>query len=88
MGKGKWRKGKWGKGNGGRGKELVRQLEKIKFDTGGHADKSMSVHTGGGSSSGLHIPSSSLSLMAQIKTPPQSLSSMQVMIDKQIRLIH
>ena len=76
--------GEKGKEKGKNGKEIAGK--KIKFDTGGHSDDSM--HSGGGTSSGLQVPTSSLSLLSQIKKPPQSLSSLQVVIFIQDSSIH
>ena len=77
---------KRGKKGEGRGKGKMDSWKKIKFDTGGHSDDSM--HSGGGTSSGLQVPTSSLSLLPQIKKPPQSPSSMQVVTIKQDSSIH
>ena len=86
------KRGKKGEGRGKRESRKVKRKKgkgiagKIKFDTGGHSDDSM--HSGGGTSSGLQVPTSSLSLLPQIKKPPQSPSSMQVVIIKQDSSIH
>ena len=80
-------KGERGKVERKKGKKWERDSwKKIKFDTGGHSDDSM--HSGGGKSFGLQVPTSSLSLLPQIKEPPQSLSSLQVVIVIQDSSIH